>query len=65
MKRPQPDLLRGLRSLSLQVLSQLRAFTGYQAREAPGQPQAPKATRSLAFSVLVHPDMNSGSVLKL
>lgn len=65
MKKPQPDLLHGLRSLSLQVLSQLRAFTVYQGREAPGQPQAPKAIRSLAFSVLVHPGMNSGSVLKL
>lgn len=31
MKRPQPDLLCGLRSPSLQVLSQLRAFTGYRA----------------------------------
>lgn len=65
MKSPQPDLLSGLRSLSLQVLSQLRAFTGYRAGEATEQQQAPKATCSQVFSVLVHPDMNSGSVLKL
>lgn len=65
MKRLQPDLLCGLRSLSLQVLPQLRAFTGYWAWEATEQQQAPKATCILAFSAIVHPDLNSGSVLKL
>lgn len=65
MKGSQPDLLRGLRSLSLQVVSQLRALTGYGAWEATYQQQAPKATCGLAFSVFVHPDVNLGSVLKL
>ena len=67
LKWPQPALLSGLGFLSLQVLSKPRAFIGYlnQVWEAIEQPQAPKATCSLVFSILVHPDVNSGSALKL